>query len=214
MGLINLFHKEKTNNEKDGINGNNAEIEKKDLLSIPCDYDGYELFDTEYMDLKLFSEINAIITNGRFDLDALQEYGAALENKGDDLLGELCEAWLDRMHEEDFLVYLDEMISMKDFVERVNSTLNRIGAEVSLDVTGLTEEYRNELEEYSLKGKKISSEINYDVLQSNLAAKELRKYGYELICLFDGFDNNDKAIIPVDKIEAMKAIEEKINERA
>ena len=118
------------------------------------------------------------------------------------------------MHEEDFLVYLDEMISMKDFVERVNSTLNRIGAEVSLDVTGLTEEYRNELEEYSLKGKKISSEINYDVLQSNLAAKELRKYGYELICLFDGFDNNDKAIIPVDKIEAMKAIEEKINERA
>lgn len=214
MGLFNLFHKEKTNNEKDGIHGNNAEIEKKDLLSIPCDYDGYELFDTEYMDLKLFSEINAIITNGRFDLDALQEYGAALENKGDDLFGELCEAWLDRMHEEDFLVYLDEMISMKDFVERVNSTLNRIGAEVSLDVTGLTEEYRNELEEYSLKGKKISSEINYDVLQSNLAAKELRKYGYELICLFDGFDNNDKAIIPVDKIEAMKAIEEKINERA
>lgn len=38
-------------------------------------------------------------------------------------------------------------------------------------------------------------------------AVELRKLGYELICFFSDFDNNDKTIIPIDKIDEFKRLE-------
>ena len=52
--------------------------------------------------------------------------------------------------------------------------------------------------------------INYDILEANIIADELRKYGYELICLFNGFDNNIKTIVKTEDIERAKKIEGKI----
>ena len=54
---------------------------------------------------------------------------------------------------------------------------------------------------------KLKKEINYDILQSNVIARELRLIGYELISLFNGFDNYDKAVIPIIKIDDLKGIE-------
>ena len=71
-------------------------------------------------------------------------------------------------------------------------------------------EYRREVINYSLSGKEITSEINYDILEANIVAKELREIGYELICLFNGFDNNIKTIIRIDRITELKEIEAKI----
>jgi hypothetical protein len=48
-------------------------------------------------------------------------------------------------------------------------------------------------------------------LEANIVANELRKIGYELICFFIGFDNNDKTIIKMTDIDKMKEIESKIN---
>lgn len=61
--------------------------------------------------------------------------------------------------------------------------------------------------DYCLNGKEIHEEINYDILQSNVIARELRLIGYELISLFNGFDNYDKAVIPIIKIDDLKGIE-------
>ena len=52
--------------------------------------------------------------------------------------------------------------------------------------------------------------VNYDVLIANTVAAELRKFNLELIDLFNGFDNCDFAIIPVNKIEELKGLEGKI----
>lgn len=40
-----------------------------------------------------------------------------------------------------------------------------------------------------------------------MIARELRLIGYELISLFNGFDNYDKAVIPIIKIDDLKGIE-------
>lgn len=42
-------------------------------------------------------------------------------------------------------------------------------------------------------------------------AEELRKIGYELICFFNGFDNDDKTIIPIDKINEFKELEKEVS---
>lgn len=59
-------------------------------------------------------------------------------------------------------------------------------------------------------GNDIEEDFNYDVLEANIVAQELRTIGYELINFFIGFDNNDKTIIKIDDIEKLKKIEKKI----
>ena len=46
--------------------------------------------------------------------------------------------------------------------------------------------------------------FNYDILEANIVASELRKIGYELICFFVGYDNNDITIIKITDIDRMK----------
>ena len=88
-----------------------------------------------------------------------------------------------------------------------NRILSDIGCEKQLDLTLLVRMYQEELQNYCLNGKEIHEEINYDILQSNVIARELRLIGYELISLFNGFDNYDKAVIPIIKIDDLKGIE-------
>ena len=65
------------------------------------------------------------------------------------------------------------------------------------------------LKKYSLDNKEIIDEINYDILQANVMAEELRRIGYELICFFNVVDNDDKTIIPIDKINDFKELKKK-----
>ena len=104
----------------------------------------------------------------------------------------------------------DNTIGIDSFVKGINRILLSIGSGKQLNAERVNSEYRREVINYSLSGKEITSEINYDILEANIVAKELREIGYELICLFNGFDNNIKTIIRIDRITELKEIEAKI----
>ena len=109
-----------------------------------------------------------------------------------------------------FAFLLDNTIGIDSFVKGINRILLSIGSGKQLNAERVNSEYRREVMNYSLSGKEITSEINYDILEANIVAKELREIGYELICLFNGFDNNIKTIIRIDRITELKEIEAKI----
>ena len=109
-----------------------------------------------------------------------------------------------------FAFLLDNTIGIDSFVKGINRILLSIGSGKQLNSERVNSEYRREVINYSLSGKEITSEINYDILEANIVAKELREIGYELICLFNGFDNNIKTIIRIDRITELKEIEAKI----
>lgn len=115
-----------------------------------------------------------------------------------------------RIGEKWFCFLLDNTIGIDSFVKGINRILLSIGSGKQLNAERVNSEYRREVINYSLSGKEITSEINYDILEANIVAKELREIGYELICLFNGFDNNIKTIIRIDRITELKEIEAKI----
>lgn len=79
------------------------------------------------------------------------------------------------------------------------------GYDFLLNRNRISDIYKKELETLG-----INAMVNYDVLIANTVAAELRKFNLELIDLFNGFDNCDFAIIPVNKIEELKGLEGKI----
>lgn len=101
------------------------------------------------------------------------------------------------------------MMDMNTFAKSINEILSNIGCSDNIDEKEIIEKYNNELKKYSLDNKEIVDDINYDILQANVMAVELRKLGYELICFFSGFDNDDKTIIPINKINEFKRLEER-----
>ena len=89
--------------------------------------------------------------------------------------------------------------------------LKNVDSSDTLDVNLITELYKKQLANYSFNNQEVSDNFNYDILEANIVANELRKIGYELICFFIGYDNNDKTIIKMTDIDRMKEIESKIN---
>jgi hypothetical protein len=63
-------------------------------------------------------------------------------------------------------------------------------------------------EQLSLLG--VQSEINYSILSANVVAALLREKGLELIALFDGFDNDNFAVLPIERVPELKELEAKI----
>jgi hypothetical protein len=115
-----------------------------------------------------------------------------------------------QLRENKYIIHLDKYVSMSSFVKSINELLLIIGCDNKLDEKEIVEKYNIELKKYSLDNKEIVDEINYDILQANIMAEELRKIGYELICFFSGFDNDDKTIISLDKISELKELEKKV----
>lgn len=184
---------------------------KPDLFSIPCEYDGYDMvFEEGTTDVKLYEAFNEVITDRRYDINALPEYHALLEHRDEEHFDTFYDCWIRELEKNNFAFSLDNSVGIDSFAKGINRILQSIGSRKRLDEELITSEYRHELMNYSLSGKEIASEINYDILEANIVAKELGKIGYELICLFNGFDNNIKAIISLDKIVELKGIEAKI----
>lgn len=193
MGFLKLLHGTK---------------KRKDLFDIACDYDGYDIvYEEETTDINLYKFFNEIITNSRYDITVLSEYRLLMENNTEDAFDEFYDAWVEALIDRGFLFHLDGEVSMEQFTKGINRILSDIGCEEQLDLTLLVRMYQEELQNYCLNGKEIHEEINYDILQSNVIARELRLIGYELISLFNGFDNYDKAVIPIIKIDDLKGIE-------
>ena len=176
MGLFDKFSKDKNTQ---GL---------PDILSIPCDYNGYDLIFEEGMtNPVVYSDITALVTNNNVDVNEIEEY----DEKG-------------------FIAELFPNVGISTFVADINQVLGNIGSSQLLDVDETVNAYRAEVVKYSFKGKPVDADFAYDVLEANIVASRLRKIGYELIAIFNGVDNDAKAVIPLDKIPLMQELESRI----
>lgn len=202
MGIFNNFKsKEKNENSK-----------KVDILTIPCAYDGYDIsFEENFTNVELYKDINNIVTVGKVDISTIEEYKKLNKNSSRDEFLNFYDSWLDILRKENYIIHLDNSMNITEFVNKINILLKNVDSNDTLDVNLITELYKKQLANYSFSNQKINDNFNYDILEANIVAGELRKIGYELICFFIGFDNNDKTIIKMTDIDRMKEIESKIN---
>lgn len=200
MGLFDIFKRNKGFGNK-----------KDDLFSIPCDYDGYDfVFKSNITNPLIYDEITKILTNGKISIKNMEEYKNLTIHSDIDVFYEFYDKWMELLRNNKFVIHLDKDMDMNSFAKSINEVLLNIGCSDNIDEKEIVEKYNNELKKYSLDNKEIVDNINYDILQANVMAVELRKLGYELICFFSGFDNDDKTIIPIDKIDEFKKLERSI----
>lgn len=198
MGLFDIFKRNKR-----------IENKKEDLFSIPCDYNGYDfVFKSKITNPSIYDEITKILTNDKISIKSMKEYKNLTINSDIDEFYEFYDKWMQLLRDSKFVVHLDKYMDMNTFAKSINEILLKIGCTDNIDEKGIVEKYNNELRKYSLDNKKIIDDINYDILQANVMAGELRKLGYELICFFSGFDNDDKTVIPINKINEFERLEE------
>lgn len=202
MGIFNFFKSK----------GRNENSKKLDILTIPCDYDGYDIsFEENFTNVELYKDINNIVTVGRVDIDSIEEYKRLNTNSSIDEFLNFYDSWLDMLRKENYIIHLDNSMNITEFVNKINILLKNVDSSDTLDVNLITELYKKQLANYSFNNQEVSDNFNYDILEANIVANELRKIGYELICFFIGYDNNDKTIIKMTDIDRMKEIESKIN---
>ena len=202
MGIFNIF-KSKDRNENS---------KKVDILTIPYDYDGYDIsFEENFTNVELYKDINNIVTVGKVDINSIEEYKRLNTNSSVDEFLNFYDLWLDILKKENYIIHLDNSMNITEFVNKINILLKNVDSSDTLDVNLITELYKKQLANYTFNNQEISDDFNYDILEANIVANELRKIGYELICFFIGYDNNDKTIIKITDIDRMKEIESKIN---
>ena len=189
---------------------NKKEI-KNDIFSIPCDYDGYDLvFLSGITNPKLFKEFNAIITNNKLDISQLNEYKKLQIDSDKELFMDFYSWWINELKKGKYISHLDKYNGIENFAKEINQILSNFDSSKTIDVDNIVKKYKEELMKYTLDGEPININFNYDILEANIVADELRKIGYELIKLFNGYDNDDTAIVPLNRVEELKLIERKI----
>lgn len=200
MGLFDVFKKNKR-----------IENKKNDLFSIPCDYDGYDfIFKSKITNPSIYYEITKILTNDKISIKKMKEYNDLSINSDIDVFYRFYDKWMKLLRDNKFVIHLDKYMDMNSFAKSINEVLLNFGCSDNIDEKEIVEKYNKELKKYSLDNKEIADNINYDILQANVMAVELRKLGYELICFFSGFDNDYKTIIPINKINEFKKLERSI----
>ncbi len=197
MGLFSMFKKESN--------------KKPDISEIAYDYDGYDIaFESGKTDPKLYEQINNIVTNNNFDINNISEYKNLNINSDNDTFLTFYDSWLEELRNNNYIIYLDNSLNITDFTNKINLLLEKINSDKKIDVNLIVDKYKEELNKYSFMDNDVKDNFNYDVLEANIVAQELRKIGYELINFFIGYDNNDKTIIKIEDIEKLKEIETKI----
>ena len=190
----------------------NENSNKDDILTIPCDYDGYDIsFEENFTNVELYKDINNIVTVGKVDISTIEEYKQLNTNSSADEFLNFYDSWLNILRKENYIIHLDNSMNITEFVNKINILLKNVDSSDTLDVNLISELYKRELANYTFNNQEASDNFNYDILEANIVAGELRKIGYELICFYIGFDNNDKTIIKMTDIDKMKEIESKIN---
>ncbi len=181
------------------------------LYDIKQKYWGFDLmFNTSCTEPKLYEEFNNIITDNNFDITTLSKYKKLNKNSNNEEFNEFYNEWIKALRENNYVIHLDNNLNIDDFTIQVNNVLSKIGSTKFIDNNLVTNLYYEELQEYTINGKKIKEKINHDVLEANIVDKELKKIGYRLIYLFNGLDKYDKTIIPFSKFEKLNIIEKKI----
>lgn len=194
MKLLNIFRK---NKENKGINA---------LLSIPYDYTGYDIvFSEGKTEPELYIKINNIITNSKYNFKNIITYKNLTIESSNDEFDEFYDEWIEKLQDSKFVFHLDNSIGIEDFVDGINDMIKVNNYDFSLDKNHVVNTYKDKL-----RSLEIDSNYKYDILEANVVAVELRKYNIELIALFDGYDNCNLTIIPIDKIDELKELEAKI----
>ena len=199
MGLFDKFSKDKNTQ---GL---------PDILSIPCDYNGYDLIFEEGMtNPVVYSDITALVTNNNVDVNEIEGYDELERNTPEEEFYDFFDNWIEALDEKGFIAELFPNVGISTFIADINQVLGNIGSSQLLDVDETVNAYRAEVVKYSFKGKPVDADFAYDVLEANIVASRLRKIGYELIAIFNGVDNDAKAVIPLDKIPLMQELESRI----
>lgn len=192
MGIFDKLNKQENNFEK--------------LYSIACDYDGYDMvFLENSTNPEIYMSINNIITNGKAYMDNIETYKDLTKESSIDDFYIFYDDWIEYLMDNGFVFHLNSEVSIDHFVDGINTMMKVNGYDFLLNRNRISDIYKKELETLG-----INAMVNYDVLIANTVAAELRKFNLELIDLFNGFDNCDFAIIPVNKIEELKGLEGKI----
>lgn len=185
---------------------------KEDIFSIPCDYNGYDIsFEENYTNVELYKEINDLVTNGKIDINNIEGYKELNTNSTKYDFLDFYDAWLEELLNNNYVVHLNGSMNITEFANRINMILTNNNSNDLLDVELITNLYQSQVVNYSFNKQDIDSTFNYDILEANIVVGELRKIGYELICFYIGYDNDDKTIIKITDIDKMKKIESKIN---
>lgn len=199
MGLFNFKNKNKNKNTK------------PDIYTIAYDYNGYDIrFVSGSTDPQLYKQINDIITKETFDINSIAEFKILNKDSDEDTFWAFYDSWLEKLRENDYVIHLNNEIGIIEFTKKINKLLKIINETKKLDVNFIANRYKEEINKYSYYNQDIDENFNYDILEANIIAAELRNMGYELINFFNGFDNDDKTIISIDDIKTMKEIEEKL----
>ena len=197
MGLFNFKNKNKNT--------------KPDIYTIAYDYYGYDIrFVSGSTDPQLYKQINDIITKETFDINSIAEFKILNKDSDEDTFWAFYDSWLEKLRENDYVIHLNNEIGIIEFTNKINKLLKIINETKKLDVNFIANRYKEEINKYSYYNQDIDENFNYDILEANIIAAELRNMGYELINFFNGFDNDDKTIISIDDIKTMKEIEEKL----
>ena len=185
--------------------------EAKDILSIPCNYDGVDLvFEEGTTEPSVYSDINNLVTNGCVNIAEAEGYSALTKDSSNEEFYDFYDNWIELLTEKGFVADLTMSVDFTAFVNDINQILGNINAPQLLNAEETVRAYREEVVKYSFQGKPVDMSFQYDVLEANIVNSELEKIGYELIAFFNGVDNDAKTVIPSDKISLLKALEERI----
>ena len=141
------------------------------LYDIKQKYWGFDLmFNTSCTEPKLYEEFNNIITDNNFDITTLSKYKKLNKNSNNEEFNEFYNEWIKALRENNYVIHLDNNLNIDDFTIQVNNVLSKIGSTKFIDNNLVTKLYYEELQEYTIKGKKIKEKINYDVLEESADA--------------------------------------------
>ena len=176
------------------------------LYNIVTDYDGYDMvFVQGKTNPEIYNNISLMLSNSKYNIKSLNQFNNLTIDSSTEEFYEFFDSWVEDLKNNKFLVHLDNDTTMQDFSNAIVKLVIQNGYQSDISADSLTKKYTDYLNKIGL-----DSTIKFDILEANIVAGELRKYGLELISLFDGFDNTLFAVIPSSSIERLKDLERSI----
>lgn len=176
------------------------------LYNIVTDFDGYDMvFVQGKTNPEIYNNISLMLSNSKYNIKSLNQFNNLTIDSSTEEFYEFFDSWVEDLKNNKFLVHLDNDTTMQDFSNAIVKLVIQNGYQSDISADSLTKKYTDYLNKIGL-----DSTIKFDILEANIVASELRKYGLELISLFDGFDNTLFAVIPSSSIERLKDLERSI----
>lgn len=193
--------------------GRNETDDFSALFSLPRDYAVFLFADgANQADPGLYLQLTDILTGGRLNLQDTPFF-EKLQKGGRPKKAALCyDEWIRLLRAGHYLCYLDCSVSLKAFVDGLNTLLHNAGGGAVIDAEKAQALYRQTLTAYG-----APSEINVDVLAANTAAALLRENGLELVALpasvfaaCNSLAPREFTVVPNDSLRLLQKLEARI----